>query len=725
MAPAQVVGKVLMLFFTLSTTTALTTKTTTSTAFSTLSDLNTTPADFSTTSTESYTSTTIESTSDPSYLDVALAIDIPLETELTISWAGNATGYYMAQHAVTGQTLINSFTNRTNKTTATITNLTPGQSYDILVITFATETGGAGTPGPLATLTTRPSQPIALKAQAFGSDIILTWNYTNGHVVEKFALRCFPSIGECGNTSSMSADNSTRQFTLPNSVFETEYTFTLTAVSRSISSKNTEADITPDGPRNLGVVTENKENVTLSWSDIKGDVSYYRVYWNATENGAISSYKNTSDAIKFTLLRTLEPGYSYELSVVSINSNSYMSSSSNIIDYTASKCLSTQNAVKIRVIESSLAKKRERGEKSKRDGKEKEIKEKRKGERWRERGKKQERWKRERNKREERGRKMERERERKGERGKEREVPRPVTGLQLTEKSSTSLTFTLTFSGRFDMFNYSLSPQGEGKVISESGLHRIKYNGLTVDTEYNFTVRTQVQDAANSSSYKSSEFTTVGGRTSKLDGVPGPVENLQIIPDSYNLSVSWKLPLNPNGNIQKYNIQVSTSQTLVSNWSTSGTFIRISDGIRPYTNYTVLVRAMTSFPRWGSAATRKTRTLQAAPTAPPADFNSISSSATSIELRWSEIPEEHRNGIIMGYILSYNEKRVNISASRTNHIIEGLSPNTAYNITLVGYVIRNREILEGRTATIAGTTKGGDSFNIKFTNPLKQMIVQN
>ncbi|XP_067950595.1 receptor-type tyrosine-protein phosphatase H-like [Watersipora subatra] len=84
--------------------------------------------------------------------------------------------------------------------------------------------------------------------------------------------------------------------------------------------------------------------------------------------------------------------------------------------------------------------------------------------------------------------------------------PSEVTGLTLQPPSHDTLIFTWNFTGRYEDFTYSLVPDTSGSqvvLVNKSDVYTLKYSSLSVDTEYNFRVGTQVQDAANASSYKS------------------------------------------------------------------------------------------------------------------------------------------------------------------------------------------------------------------------------
>lgn len=63
--------------------------------------------------------------------------------------------------------------------------------------------------------------------------------------------------------------------------------------------------------------------------------------------------------------------------------------------------------------------------------------------------------------------------------------------------------------------------------------------------------------------------------------------------------------------------------------------------------------------------------------------------STTIQLRWETVPEQDRNGIIIGYTIKVLETETQNAVTRTststNIEVNGLQPFTAYNCSVAAY----------------------------------------
>ena len=103
------------------------------------------------------------------------------------------------------------------------------------------------------------------------------------------------------------------------------------------------------------------------------------------------------------------------------------------------------------------------------------------------------------------------------------------------------------------------------------------------------------------------------------------------------------------------------------------------------------------------------------------DLTGFNISATSINVSWGLIPEEYRNGIIIGYRLYYNDDihhsgSLTLPASQRHVILENLLSYSLYNISVAGITSKG----EGwnRTFVFIYSAAGGRYINllISFTN---------
>ncbi|XP_067950608.1 receptor-type tyrosine-protein phosphatase H-like [Watersipora subatra] len=719
-------------------------------------------------SSPSQTSAPLTMIPNPTGVPTAVRASTDNSTIATVSWSNPTNTEWddvtvSCQPSCTNQTVHNSMS------TVDITGLTPGETYTFT--TVVSSNGVKSSPSQTsAPLTMKPSDPTSFRASANGQNITLSWSYPTGHVTSGFSLRCSPSIDGCNSIwKPVGSENSTT-ITLFGATLGQTYSFTLRAESGPAVSKvysdgaSVAINMDAASPSNLHNIDENRDNLTLRWNAPLNVVLHsYRLYWNAT-NGAQSNYADTKDSTTTTLtVSTLEPGFSYDFSVASLSDSGALSSPSNVISYTA--------------------------------------------------------------------------------------YPSEVTGLTLKPPSHDTLIFTWNFTGRYENFTYSLFPDTPGSQVfltNQSDVYTLKYSSLSVDTEYNFTVGTQVQDAANASSYKFSEFITASGRTDEFnpdqvvglrivkstndsitiswnppdqpngviigyvvqryikdesgcaqsvffnctncqrreydysttvinltsqcsqqdpdwsydstdifsyeftglkvfteyifkifaintkvpsvdnislttnEAAPGPVRNLTVDTEARILYAKWLPPSKDNGVIREYGVEVFESDNeveganLVFSSNTNDTQLNITKDIKPYTSYTISVRAKTGFVKWGpEVISLPVITLQSAPTVGPANFQNTSWESQNITLTWSEIPPEHRNGEIRGYILRFNLSNgesiiKNLSKDSRTVTVSVEKANSAYVFKLAGYVMIDGQRVEGSPASISVMSKPAD-----------------
>ncbi|KAL9958642.1 hypothetical protein ACROYT_G035690 [Oculina patagonica] len=77
------------------------------------------------------------------------------------------------------------------------------------------------------------------------------------------------------------------------------------------------------------------------------------------------------------------------------------------------------------------------------------------------------------------------------------------------------------------------------------------------------------------------------------------------------------------------------------------------------------------------------------PSAPPEDRDVYDVTSTSCEIRWGQIPDEGKNGVIIGYELQYNSRlssrqTVSLNGNTSSYHLTGLQSYTQYRISIVG-----------------------------------------
>jgi hypothetical protein len=77
---------------------------------------------------------------------------------------------------------------------------------------------------------------------------------------------------------------------------------------------------------------------------------------------------------------------------------------------------------------------------------------------------------------------------------------------------------------------------------------------------------------------------------------------------------------------------------------------------------------------------------------------------STMDIRWSPVPQEHMNGIILGYKLTYQTteqsvdnkpvftKTINLAVKTTNFTIQNLNSSTSYVLELLAYTSKGEGV---------------------------------
>ncbi|XP_062859555.1 protein sidekick-2-like [Trichomycterus rosablanca] len=129
------------------------------------------------------------------------------------------------------------------------------------------------------------------------------------------------------------------------------------------------------------------------------------------------------------------------------------------------------------------------------------------------------------------------------------------------------------------------------------------------------------------------------------------------------------------------------------------------EDLEEWTEYEVKVRAVNGIGAGPWSLPVRGRTRESIPSCGPSNVSALSTSSSGILVRWSEVPEPDRNGLILGYKVVYKEKDSD-SAVRL-WTVEG---NTTHGVELTGlgkYVLYHIQVLaftrigDGRPSTPA------------------------
>ena len=103
--------------------------------------------------------------------------------------------------------------------------------------------------------------------------------------------------------------------------------------------------------------------------------------------------------------------------------------------------------------------------------------------------------------------------------------------------------------------------------------------------------------------------------------------------------------------------------------------------------------------------------LLSEPDAPPQNLIAYNESSTSLRVEWEEVNKTSKNGIILGYRITYTDGSSNnsfniTSATIFNHLISELSVWTRYNVTVTAYT----KVGLGPAAHVNARTEEGSKY---------------
>uniref|UniRef100_A0A6I8SSN7 Sidekick cell adhesion molecule 2 n=1 Tax=Xenopus tropicalis TaxID=8364 RepID=A0A6I8SSN7_XENTR len=115
------------------------------------------------------------------------------------------------------------------------------------------------------------------------------------------------------------------------------------------------------------------------------------------------------------------------------------------------------------------------------------------------------------------------------------------------------------------------------------------------------------------------------------------------------------------------------------------------EDLEEWTEYAVQIQAFNAIGAgpWSPVITARTR--ESVPSSGPTNVSALATTSSSILVRWSEIPEPERNGLILGYKVLYKEK----DSDTSTHfwLVEGNSSRSAQLSGLGKYVLYEIQVL--------------------------------
>ncbi|XP_077309610.1 receptor-type tyrosine-protein phosphatase eta isoform X5 [Lithobates pipiens] len=277
----------------------------------------------------------------PQYFDVN-------STSVSLNWS--APNEYQTVYTYRVQTNVTSPSSIVNdiivtNLSATIVNLTPGQTYTFLIYTRAADNVTESDPVSLTTCTD-PGQAVNVTVNNYRSvnSLVVNWTTPNAGIPLNYTVTITGDVNE-------TLQNTSTQVTLPSLLPGRNYNVTVQAISGSCKSPFTTvtAATYPTPPGNITFNTT-VNSITLSWVEPVNMTnlanSYIITYGNASSSSSPTIWNQTSYT-NSTTLQSLTSGTNYTISVMTVGARGYQSSPVTISVYTKPRSVSDLNFVNV------------------------------------------------------------------------------------------------------------------------------------------------------------------------------------------------------------------------------------------------------------------------------------------------------------------------------------------------------------------------------------------
>jgi hypothetical protein len=201
-----------------------------------------------------------------------------------------------------------------------------------------------------------------------------------------------------------------------------------------------------------------------------------------------------------------------------------------------------------------------------------------------------------------------------------------------------------------------------------------------------------------------------------LEDVPAaPPSNVLVrMVNSTSLRVYWQALyyLDENGVITEYEVQYSSALPGTTSISVPVSKLTVLlTSLEEFTEYSIRVAAYTMVGAGPYSIPVVATTDQDVPSAAPETIDAVSTSQTSIQVAWDEVPEIDRNGIINGYEIEYWQSR-----NDSNRMSVTVGPNTfLHNLVTLDefktYVVRVRAYTEAGPGPYSGLREAEPTQN--------------
>ncbi|XP_028393077.1 uncharacterized protein LOC114517517 [Dendronephthya gigantea] len=182
------------------------------------------------------------------------------------------------------------------------------------------------------------------------------------------------------------------------------------------------------------------------------------------------------------------------------------------------------------------------------------------------------------------------------------------------------------------------------------------------------------------------------------EDVPPPPQNVTVQSvSSTEILLQWSRPpyghdSGYSGLILGYNVVLVHLVRNISHYFPNVTDNNFTgNNLKKYHNYSLRVAAFTTVGEGKFSPWVQIRTLEDVPSAAPKDLNVSESVNSSLLVTWTPIPEEHRNGVILGYDLIFLDKLIDrnetVRINGSNQLVfvkKGLKKHYYYLITIAG-----------------------------------------
>ncbi|KAL5276641.1 SDK2 family protein [Megaselia abdita] len=273
--------------------------------------------------------------------------------------------------------------------------------------------------------------------------------------------------------------------------------------------------------------------------------------------------------------------------------------------------------------------------------------------------------------------------------GVEPVLPHPPTSLALSniEPFSVVLQFTPGFDGNSSIIRWTVEAQTSRNVtwftayeVYDPDASTLTVTNLKPFTQYRLRLIATNVAGSSEPSEPTKEFQTIQARP-----MHAPFNVTVRAMSATELRVRW-IPLQQSewfGNPRGYNItykqvesnpKIPAMSVLIDDHTANS---HVLDGLEEWTLYEITMNACNDVGNSIRSPKAIERTREAVPSFGPIGVQANSTSSTTIVVRWSEVPKEHRNGQIEGYKVFY------AASSRGGQVLhKTISNNASFTTTL-------------------------------------------